>query len=156
VEIYSLGTSTRTIEEFMGILQAYAIALAADVRSVPRSRFPHFNGTELARLLREGGIEYCYLGKELGGYRRGGYEAYVDTPPYQSGLARLEGLAQAKTTAFFYAERFPWFCHRRFIGASLRGRGWEVSHIIEAGKVWHPKVRSTGTARGEGCSGFIG
>ena len=134
----------------MGILKHYAIAVAADVRSVPQSRFPHFNGTELARLLRENEIEYCYLGKELGGYRRGGYRAYVDTPPYQIGLTRLEGLAQAKTTVFFCAERLPWHCHRRFIGASLRERGWEVSHIPEAGKVWHPKVRSTATARGEG------
>jgi len=150
VKIYSLGTNTRTIEEFMGILKQYAIETAADVRSFPQSRFPHFNGTELARLLREDGIEYCYFGKDLRGHRRGGYEAYVGTPPYHGGLARLEGMAKAKTTAFFCAERFPWLCHRRFIGASLKERGWEVSHIIEGGKVWHPKVRSTGTARGEG------
>ena len=151
MKIYSLGTSTRTIEEFMGILKAYAMEVAADVRSFHQSRFPHFHGAELARFLREEGIEYCYLGKELGGYRRGGYEA----APYNSGLARLEGVAREKTTAFFCAERFPWLCHRRFIGASLRERGWEVRHVIEEGKVWHPTVRSTSTERGEDEGGSI-
>ena len=150
MRIYSVGTSTRTIEEFMGILKAYAIEVAADVRSFPRSRFPHFRGTELARLLGEEGIDYCHLGKELGGYRKGGYEAYIDTPPYNDSLTRLEELARGRTAAFFCAERFPWLCHRRFIGASLSERGWEVGHIIEEGKVWHPTAPSTGTSRGEG------
>jgi len=150
MKIYSVGTSTRTIEAFMGILKAYAIVVAADVRSFPQSRFPHFHGSKLARFLGEKGIEYCHLGKELGGYRRGGYEAYIDTPPYNEGLARLEELARGRTTAFFCSERFPWLCHRRFIGTSLRERGWEVSHIIEEGKVWHPTACSTGISRGEG------
>jgi uncharacterized protein (DUF488 family) len=150
MRIYSVGTSTRTIEEFMGILKAYAIEVAADVRSFARSRFPHFHGSELARFLGEEGIEYCHLGKELGGYRRGGYEAYRDTPPYNEGLTRLEELARGRTTVFFCTERFPWLCHRRFIGASLSERGWEVSHIIEEGKEWRPTALATGTARGEG------
>jgi uncharacterized protein (DUF488 family) len=150
MRIYSVGTSTRTIEEFMGILKAYEIEVAADVRSFPRSRFLHFHGSELARFLGEAGIEYCHLGKELGGYRRGGYEAYRDTPPYNEGLTRLEELARGRTTVFFCTERFPWLCHRRFIGASLSERGWEISHIIEEGKVWHPPALARGTARGEG------
>jgi uncharacterized protein (DUF488 family) len=150
MRIYSLGTSTRTIEEFMGILKAYAIEIVTDVRSFPRSRFRHFHGSELARLLGEEGIDYCHLGKELGGYRKGGYEAYIDTPPYNDSLTRLEELARGRTAAFFCAERFPWLCHRRFIGASLSERGWEVGHIIEEGKVWHPTAPSTATSRGEG------
>jgi uncharacterized protein (DUF488 family) len=150
MRIYSIGTSTRTIEEFMEILKAYAIEVAADVRSFPRSRFPHFHGSQLARFLGDERIEYCYMGKELGGYRRGGYKAYIDTPPYHEGLARLEEVARGRTTAFFCAERFPWLCHRRFIGVSLTERGWEVNHIIEEGKVWSPTARSTDTARGEG------
>ena len=156
MQIYSVGTSTRTIEEFMGILKAYSIEVAADVRSFPQSRFPHFLGSELARFLDEEGIEYCHVGKELGGYRRGGYKAYMDTPPYHEGLARLEELARDRTTAFFCAERFPWLCHRRFIGMSLRERGWEVSHIIEEGKVWQPTVRSTGSQEGRDKGGSIG
>ncbi|MBW2039193.1 MAG: DUF488 domain-containing protein, partial [Deltaproteobacteria bacterium] len=143
MKIYSLGTSTRTIEEFMGILKAYDIAVAADVRSFPQSRFPHFQQAELTRFLKEERIDYVYLGKELGGYRRGGYESYVGTPSYNQGLERLEEIAKGKTTVFFCAERLPWRCHRRFIGASLRKRGWEVVYIIEEGRVWHPKDRSS-------------
>jgi uncharacterized protein (DUF488 family) len=150
MRIYSVGTSTRTIEEFMGILKAYEVEVAADVRSFPRSRLPHFHGSELARFLAEEGIKYFHLGKELGGYRRGGYEAYIDTPPYHEGLKRLEELARGRTTAFFCAERFPWLCHRRFIGASLSERGWKVSHVIEEGEVWHPTALATGISRGEG------
>jgi uncharacterized protein (DUF488 family) len=149
MQIYSVGTSTRTLEEFMALLKAYAIEIAADVRSFPRSRFPHFQGETLARFLKEDGIQYCYLGRELGGYRRGGYEAYVGTPPYQDGLVRLEEVAKEGTAVFFCAERFPWFCHRRFIGASLSARGWEVSHIIERGKVWYSSAWKMASARGE-------
>jgi uncharacterized protein (DUF488 family) len=156
MRIYSVGTSTRTFEEFMGILKAYEIEVAADVRSFPRSRLPHFHGSELARFLGEEGIDYCHLGKELGGYRRGGYEVYIDTPAYTNGLARLEELGRGGTTAFFCAERFPWLCHRRFIGASLSERGWEVNHIIEAGTVWQPTARSNGSQEGRDKGGFIG
>ena len=82
MKIYSLGTSNRSIEEFMGILKAYGVEVAADVRSFPQSRFPHFQQAELAPLLRKGGIIYAYLGEELGGYRRGAYESYVGTLSY--------------------------------------------------------------------------
>ena len=140
MKIYSVGTSTRPIEEFMRILEAYNIEVAADVRRFPRSRFPHFQQVQLAHLLREGGIDYVYLGKELGGYRRGGYESYMSTPSYVEGLERLQQIAKRRTTVFFCAERFPWRCHRRFIGASLSEKRWEVIHIIEEGKIWHPKV----------------
>jgi uncharacterized protein (DUF488 family) len=143
MKIYSMGTSTRTIEEFMAVLKSCTIEAVADVRSFPQSRFTHFRYAELTVLLREGGVDYIYLGKELGGFRRGGYESYMDTPSYRQGLKKLEEIAKGKTTAFFCAERLPWKCHRRFIGASLEKMGWEVIHIIEEGRVWHSKARRT-------------
>ena len=142
MKIYSLGTSNRSIEEFMGILKAYGIEVATDVRSFPQSRFPHFQRAALTHLLRKGGISYAYLGEELGGYRRGGYESYVDTLSYKQGLEKLEEIAKGKTTAFFCAEKLAWRCHRRFIGSTLKERGWEVVHIIEEGKIWHPRTRA--------------
>lgn len=151
MKVYSLGTSTRTIEEFMGILTAYDVEVVADVRSFPQSRFPHFQQAELTTHLREGEIDYVYLGKELGGYRRGGYESYVGTTSYNQGLEKLEAIAQRSTTAFICAERLPWRCHRRFIGASLGERGWAVVHIIEEGRVWYPKASSAVKSGGEHC-----
>lgn len=149
MKVYSLGTSTRTIEEFMGILTAYDVEVVADVRSFPQSRFPHFQQAELTSHLREGGMDYVYLGKELGGFRRGGYKSYVGTASYNQGLEKLEVTAQRKMTAFICAERFPWRCHRRFIGASLREKGWEVVDIIEEGKVWYSKASSAVKSGGE-------
>ncbi len=149
MKAYSLGTSTRTTKEFVGILQTYNIAVAVDVRSFPQSRFPHFHQAELGRLLSENGIEYVYLGRELGGYRRGGYESYTGTSSYNHGLERLEEIAGCKTTAFFCAERLPWRCHRRFIGTSLQERGWEVVHIIEEGRIWRPRSHAQPDKEGE-------
>ena len=77
--IHTLGTGNRSPEEFIGLLRAYGLEMAADVRSSPASRFPQFRREALAQILGEAGIGYVYLGKELGGYRDEGYEAYTQT-----------------------------------------------------------------------------
>jgi len=139
-EIRSLGTSTRSLEEFVGLLRVYDIRCLADVRHFPHSaRFPHFDIEGLQEGLPSAGIEYFWLGEELGGYRKGGCEAYMTTEAFAAGLARLEALARRCRTAFACAEKLPWRCHRRFIGDALRARGWTVLHIIEEGRLWEPK-----------------
>jgi uncharacterized protein (DUF488 family) len=110
-----------------------------DVRSFPQSRFEHFKKDNLARILKERGIDYFYLGKELGGFRKGGYLSYTKTVPYQEGISHLEQIGRESITAFICAERFPWKCHRRLIASSLEEKGWLVEHIIEKGRVWRPK-----------------
>lgn len=137
--IYSLGSSTRSWEEFLALLDAYGIRTLADVRAFPVSRrYPHFCRDHLDAKLPRVGVSYHWLGKRLGGYRTGGYEGYTASQAYRSGLAELEALAAARPTAFLCAERFPWKCHRRFIAASLQDRGWDVIHIIEADRTWRP------------------
>jgi len=130
VKIYTLGTSTRSLEEFISVLRENGIEVAVDVRRFPRSRFPHFEGEALAHELPKEGIEYVWMGKELGGYRKGGYPAYMETQAFQEGLRRLEDMATKKRVAIFCAERIPWRCHRRFISRRLEERGWEVVHLI--------------------------
>jgi uncharacterized protein (DUF488 family) len=137
--IYTLGTSTRSREEFIDLLRQYRIETVADVRSFPQSRFEHFNKGNLAGILEGEEFHYVYLGKELGGFRKGGYLAYTKTPPYQEGISHLEKIGSQGITAFVCAERFPWRCHRRFIGLSMEERGWKVLHIIEKGRVSQPK-----------------
>ncbi|MEW6326803.1 MAG: DUF488 domain-containing protein [Thermodesulfobacteriota bacterium] len=139
--IYSLGSSTRTPEEFIGVLHAHGIKTLVDVRSFPTSRFEHFKKENLETLLKENAINYVYLGKALGGYRKGGYEAYMETDAYREGLEELGKIARQGPAAFMCAERLPWKCHRRFIGESLKTRGWRVVHIIDAGRVWEPEGR---------------
>jgi len=138
-EVFTLGTSTRSAQEFLDLLAHYQIEAIADVRRFPTSRFDHFIKESLASLLQEKGIAYLYLGEELGGYRSGGYEAYTKSAEFEAGLARLQGVAQEKRVAIMCSERLPWRCHRRHIGRALQERGWEVHHLIDIERVWIPK-----------------
>lgn len=138
--IYSLGTSTRSMKEFLDILKLKGITQVCDVRSFPTSkRYPHFSKRPLAASLREAGISYTWLGGDLGGYRKGGYESHMDTPDFLKGLEELESIASAAPTAFICAELLPWKCHRRFIAGALQAKGWKVVHVIDATRDWVPQ-----------------
>lgn len=137
--IYTLGTSTHTREEFLELLNSYHIETVIDVRSFPQSRFEHFKKENLVMILSEKGFNYFYLGKELGGFRKGGYLSYTKSLPYQEGISHLEQIGRESVTAFICAERFPWKCHRRFIASTLEKRGWKAVHIIEKDRVWRSK-----------------
>jgi uncharacterized protein (DUF488 family) len=136
--IYSLGTSTRSMDEFVSVLRTYGVETVADVRSFPTSRFEHFKGDRFQKSLEESGFRYIYLGTELGGYRRGGYEKHRSTPTYREGLSRLVEIGSSSLTMVVCAERLPWRCHRRWIGESLMRAGWEVVHIIDEKRTWKP------------------
>lgn len=136
--IYTVGSSNREAQEFIDLLRGYQIKNLADVRRFPTSKFEHFKKENISKILIGAGINYFYLGNELGGYRSGGYESYVTTQAFLEGLQRLMEIASADTTAVMCSERFPWRCHRRFIGSRLRERGWQVIHIIEKDRVWVP------------------
>lgn len=137
--LYTLGTSNRTFDEFLGLFKEYEIEVGVDIRSFPTSRHPHFVKESLKKSFESEGIQYLHLGKELGGFRKGGYLAYMETDSFQKGLERLEGIGKEKRTAFFCSERFAWKCHRRWIARKLIQKGWKVVHIIEKGKIWIPK-----------------
>jgi uncharacterized protein (DUF488 family) len=137
--LFTLGTSNRSFNEFLALFKEHGIEAGVDIRSFPTSRFPHFKKESLQRNLLSEGIQYLYLGKELGGFRKGGYPAYMETDSFQKGLDRLEEMGREKKTAFFCCEKFPWKCHRRWISERLIQRGWHVIHIIMKGKIWIPK-----------------
>ena len=137
--IYTLGTSTRGLEEFMEILVVYEIESVVDVRRFPTSRQDHFKGENLATVLPAGGIEYLYLGSDLGGFRKGGYEAHMETREFQRGIEALMSRAEKRKTAMICAERLPWKCHRRFIARALEKRGWTVIHVLEKDRTWSPR-----------------
>ncbi|MDH4231096.1 MAG: DUF488 domain-containing protein [Nitrospirota bacterium] len=137
--IYTLGTSLRSAEDFIEILLSYGVSSVIDVRSFPRSTMPHFSKAGLSELLAVNGIAYHFLGKELGGFRKGGFNAYIITTEFADGVAMIESIAEDTTSVIICAERFPWKCHRKWIAGELRHRGWEVIHIIDKGKEWKPK-----------------
>ncbi|MFQ5846642.1 MAG: DUF488 family protein [Candidatus Methylomirabilales bacterium] len=139
--IYTIGSSTRPLPEFLGLLQGYEIAVLVDVRMFPHSkRFPHFSKKVLEENIPSRGLRYVYLGKELGGYRRGGYAAYMQTPQFARGLDILESIGREARAAFMCCERLPWRCHRRFIAADLERRGWRTVHIIEKDRIWQSSM----------------
>lgn len=138
-KIYTIGTSRRSAEEFIEILLAYGVQSLVDVRSWPKSKLQHFTRENLEASMKENLIEYRWLGKELGGLRKGGYEAYTQTGEFGQGVDVLEQIAAEKLTAVMCAERFPWKCHRKWIARELSRRGWHVEHIIEKDRLWVPK-----------------
>jgi uncharacterized protein (DUF488 family) len=145
--VFTIGHSTRTIDEFLAMLKAHGIACLVDVRSIPKSRrVPQFNSDALAASLEQHGIEYVHL-KSLGGRRSArkdspnlgwrnasfrGYADHMATDDFRAGLARLLDLAQEKRTAIMCAEALPWRCHRSLIGDALLARGLRVEDIMRA------------------------
>lgn len=137
--IYTLGTDRRSREDFIEILLSYGIEAFLDVRSFPRSKDPLFHRDTLEELLPAQGIEYHFLGRELGGLRKGGYLVYIVTEDFQKGIDSVETIAAEKISVIACSEKLPWKCHRKWISRELHKRGWRVEHIIDKGKVWVPK-----------------
>ncbi len=152
--VWTVGHSTRTIEEFIDILRQHRIEILVDVRHFPGSRrFPHFGKIALHDALVAAGIRYEHL-VELGGRRPvrpdsrnvawrnasfRGYADYTETQPFRDGVARLLEIARAGRTAFMCSEALWWRCHRSIIADYLRATGVEVFHILGARKVQaHP------------------
>ena len=147
-EIWTIGHSTRSLDELVELLERNRIQLLADVRTVPGSRrLPHFAKASLEHELPQRGIAYRHL-RELGGLRKatGGetnagwrnasFRAYADhlqTPEFEAGLADLLQLAGRQRVAIMCAEAVPWRCHRSLISDVLIARGHTVWHITGAG-----------------------
>ena len=143
--VHTIGHSTRTAEELIGLLRAYGVRVLVDVRRFPASRrHPHFGREVLGRTLEAAGVEYVHE-EALGGRRAvepqsinvgwrnrsfRGYADYMGTPPFAAALERLESRAAGKGTAILCAEAVPWRCHRGLIADALVARGHDVFHIL--------------------------
>lgn len=143
--VYTIGHSTRTIEEFIKILQAYEIETVVDVRTIAASRHnPQYNEEDLCKSLSRSGIGYTHC-KGLGGLRHTtkasintawekasfrGYADYMQTEQFQENLDRLIDILRDKPTVIMCAEALPWRCHRSLIGDALLVLNVEVIDII--------------------------
>ncbi len=143
--IFTIGHSTCSLEEFIGLLRAHGVTLLADVRTVPRSRRnPQFNRETLPGALAAAGIGYRHL-PGLGGLRRPrpdsrnlawesesfrGFADYMGTPEFEGALDELLELARRERVAIMCAEAVPWRCHRSLIADALVARGVRVEHIL--------------------------
>ena len=143
MEIWDIGHSTRTEKDFMAFLHKNRIEAVVDVRRFPSSiKFPHFCKNHLEKVLGKNSIDYLWLGEKLGGFRRGGYENWVSTDEFTSGINELEEQALEKRTAFMCAEADFARCHRKFIIQTLELKGWTVHHISSLSKRHAPSLTS--------------
>lgn len=139
MEIFTVGTSTRSIDEFIEILRAYDIGKVLDVRRFPTSKFEHFKKENLKDALNKERIQYFHI-EELGGYR-GGYKEYMKTEEFKKGLETLINLAKDSRVAIMCAELLFFRCHRRYISDKLTELGIEVTHIIDAKRSYPHRIR---------------
>jgi uncharacterized protein (DUF488 family) len=161
--IFTIGHSTRPLEEFIGMLRAHGVQRVVDVRSIPKSRHnPQFNRETLARSLRAARIGYVHL-KKLGGLRRAkpdsknlgwhnasfqGFADYMQTEDFHVGLGRLEKLAATKPTAIMCAEAVPWRCHRSLIADALVVRKLPVEDIMNTSRAQEHELTPFARVRG--------
>jgi uncharacterized protein (DUF488 family) len=144
--LYSIGHSNATIHALLDLLRRYKIGTLVDARSRPYSRYnPHFSRSPLQQSLKEAGVEYVYLGREIGGrpedpklYFENGkvdYEAVAQSPLYLEGIERLLTLSADRRLAFMCAEADYKHCHRYWlITRTLVALGVEVRHILHSGE----------------------
>jgi len=123
------------METFLDLLKEHNIEVLADVRSFPTSKIEHYKREELERWLPEHGVEYVWLGKELGGYRRGGYRAHMRTKLFREGIKKLLEIAALERTCIMCMESSPKYCHRRFISVHLERKRVKVVHIMTKGQM---------------------
>lgn len=147
--LYTIGHSTRTLDELVEALHAHEIKTLVDIRAFPMSRrLPHFNRNSLEHALPAKGIGYVWM-KALGGYRKKvldesphvamrnqsfrNYADYMLTPEFEQAISELVALAEQSRTAYMCAERVYFHCHRMLVSDWLVAHGHEVLHIDATG-----------------------
>ena len=143
--VLTIGHSTRTLEEFIGLLRFHEATRVVDVRTVPRSRYnPHFNEASLPASLKKAGLGYVHM-PGLGGLRHAkrdslnpawrnasfrGFADYMQTPEFEQSLDELIQLANRERIVLMCAEAVPWRCHRSLIADALLVRGIRTEDIM--------------------------
>lgn len=150
--IYTVGHSTRTLEQFVELIRSFGVDTVVDIRTVPRSRTnPQYNLETLPASLAEFGIRHCQMA-ELGGLRKKSstvpdetngfwenrsfhnYADYALSEAFETGLNKLLEIGETRTCVIMCAEAVWWRCHRRIVADYLLVRDTRVVHIMDEGK----------------------
>lgn len=143
--LFTIGHSTRSIEDLISALQAHGIKTLVDIRAFPKSRrLPQFNRENLEKSLADAGIRYVWM-KELGGMRKKSleespnialrnasfrnYADYMLTPEFERAISELIRIGEHSPTAYMCAERVYFKCHRMLVSDWLVAHGHDVLHI---------------------------
>jgi len=155
--IWTIGHSTRSLEEFVDLLNAFQITMVADIMNYPGSkRYPHFNKEALEISLPGNNISYIHL-KDLGGRRKPvpgsvntawrhtvfrGYADYMETETFINAINKLEVIGEKQPTVYMCSEAVWWSCHRSLVSDYLKVNGWKVWHIMGVDKATeHPYTK---------------
>jgi uncharacterized protein (DUF488 family) len=147
--LYTVGHSTRPLQDLIDTLQGHAIQTLVDIRAFPVSRrLPHFNREAFEHSMPGAGIRYVWM-KSLGGYRKKirdespniglrnaafrNYADYMLTREFESAMSELTAMADSSRTAYMCAERVYFRCHRMLVSDWLVAHGHEVMHIDGTG-----------------------
>ena len=167
VTVWTIGHSTRTAEDFLGLLDESRIEVLADVRHFPSSKHvPWTNRDTLAETLRVRGLGYEHF-VDLGGHRKPspdstntavrnsmfrGYADHMGTEAFRASLEKLWVLAASHRVAVMCAEAVPWRCHRSFLADALLARGAQVVHILSPGHSQEHRLAAAARVRGQSVS----
>jgi uncharacterized protein (DUF488 family) len=144
--LYTIGHSNHDADAFVALLRRSGISAIADVRSSPYSKFsPQFNRETLSTVLRNHGIQYVFLGRELGARReerdcyvgnQARYDLIAKSPLFREGIDRVVSGAATHSVALMCAEKDPITCHRMvLVCRELRTTGLDLRHVLEDGAV---------------------
>jgi len=147
--VFTIGHSTRSIEDFLELLQQAGVTTLVDVRRYPGSkRYPHFSSDALAERLAESGIGYVHE-VDMGGRRKPaadspnvywrneqfrGYADHMNTPAFRAALDRVMQRAESERQALMCSEAVPWRCHRQLVADALVAHGFEVFDLYDGGR----------------------
>ena len=163
--IWTIGHSTRQLDELIALLNSFSILHVVDIRNFPGSkRFPHFNKEALEISLARNDIAYTHI-KELGGRRKPvpgsvntawrneafrGYADYMQTEDFKRAIEQLESIALKEYTAYMCSEAVWWSCHRALVSDYLKVKGWKVWHIMDIEKATeHPYTKPARILNGQ-------
>jgi uncharacterized protein (DUF488 family) len=162
--VYTIGHSTRRIEDFLALLRREGIRVLVDVRAFPMSRrHPHFNRESLSATLAATDVTYVHV-PALGGRRRPrasshntgwrneSFRAYADhmsTSEFREALENVMSTASRLATTVMCAEALPWRCHRWLIADALVARGCEVRHVLDGSSDTHALTEFARVVNGE-------
>jgi uncharacterized protein (DUF488 family) len=144
-QLWTIGHSTKSIEDFLALLRSHGIQRLVDVRTIPRSRHnPQYDTEALVAHLKKAKLTYLHM-PQLGGLKKAkkdsvnvgwknasfrGYADYMQSEQFRSALEQLMTESREWATAVMCAEAVPWRCHRSLIADALLIRGWVVRHIM--------------------------
>ncbi|MBQ8051494.1 MAG: DUF488 family protein [Bacteroidaceae bacterium] len=145
-ELYTIGHSNHSLDEFLTLIRRHCINCIVDVRSVPASTHtPQFNQNELIWFLKQHDVQYLHFGNEFGARRTDcldseglvNFERAINTPAFQKGVERIQhGLLMGYRIALMCSEANPLECHRfSLISRFFHEQGINVLHILKDGKL---------------------